>query len=75
MRTLKKDTPERFILVFLTKKVSRVIYTKEVKPSSDRKIIKLLTFDDLFPPLRLLKLLELRGLSRFATKMTLVHGS
>ena len=76
MRILKKDTPERFILVFLTKKVSRVIYTKEVKPSSDRKMIKLLTFDDLFPPLRLLKLLvELRGLSRFATKMTLVHGS
>ena len=46
MRILKKDTPERFILVFLTKKVSRVIYTKEVKPSSDRKMIKLLTFDD-----------------------------
>ena len=39
-------------------------------------MIKLLTFDDLFPPLRLLKLLvELRRLSRFATKMTLVHGS
>ena len=77
MRILKKDTPERFILVFLTKKVSRVIYIlKKVKPSSDRKMIKLLTFDDLFPPLRLLKLLvELRGLSRFATKMTLVHGS
>ena len=75
MRILKKDTPERFILVFLTKKVSKVIYTKEVKPSFDRKMIKLLTFDDLFPPLRLLKLLvELRGLSRFATKMTLVHG-
>lgn len=49
---------------------------KKVKPSSDRKMIKLLTFDDLFPPLRLLKLLvELRRLSRFATKMTLVHGS
>ena len=77
MCILKKDTPERFILVFFTKKVSRVIYIlKKVKPSSDRKMIKLLTFDDLFPPLRLLKLLvELRGLSRFATKMTLVHGS
>ena len=49
---------------------------KKVKPSSDRKMIKHLTFDDLFPPLRLLKLLvELRRLSRFATKMTLVHGS
>ena len=49
---------------------------KKVKPSSDRKMIKLLTFDHLFPPLRLLKLLvELRGLSRFATKMPLVHGS
>ena len=76
MRILKKDTPERFILVFFTKNVSTVIYTKKVKPSSDRKMIKLLTFDHLFPPLRLLKLLvELRGLSRFATKMTLVHGS
>lgn len=28
-RILKKDTSERFILVFFTKKVSRVIYTKE----------------------------------------------
>ena len=54
----------------------RLFILKKVKPSSDRKMIKLLTFDDLFPPLRLLKLLvELRGLSRFATKMTLVHGS
>ena len=29
MRILNKDTPERFILVFFTKKVSRVINTKE----------------------------------------------
>ena len=39
-------------------------------------MIKLLTFDNLFPPLRHLKLVvEWRCLSRFAAKMTLVHGS
>ena len=39
-------------------------------------MIKHLTFDNLFPPLRHLKVLvELRRLSRFATKITLIHGS
>ena len=39
-------------------------------------MIRLLTFDNLFLPLRHLKLVvEWRCLSRFATKMTLVHGS
>ena len=76
MRILKQDTPERFILAFFTKKLVGLFILKKVKPSADRKTIKLLTFVDLFPPLRLLKLLvELRRLSRFATKMTLVHGS
>ena len=77
MRILKKDTPERFILLFFhQKKLVRLFILKEVKPSPDGKMIKLLTFDNLFPPLPHLKLLvELRRLSRFATKMTLVHGS
>ena len=44
---LKKDTREKFILLFFTKKVSTVIYT-----GGDSKMIKNLTFDNLFPPLR-----------------------
>ena len=35
------------------RKVSTVTFlVEEVTPSADRKMIKLLTFDDLFPPLR-----------------------
>ena len=76
MRILKKDTPERFILLFSLKKLVRFFILKEVKPSPDGKMIKLLTFDNLFLPLRHLKLVvEWRCLSRFATKMALVHGS
>ena len=55
MCSQKKDTPESFILLFLTKKVSTLgIYTEGgylTKPSPDSKMIKLLTFDNLFPPL------------------------
>ena len=51
---------------------------KAVKPSPDSKMIKLLTFDNLFPPLRHShsKKLEVkwRRLSRFPAKMTLVHA-
>ena len=51
---------------------------KAVKPSPDSKMIKLLTFDNLFPPLRhshSKKLeAERRRLSRFPAKMTLVHS-
>ena len=49
MRILKKDTPERFILLFSPKKLVRLFILKQVKPSSDGKMIKLFTFDDLFP--------------------------
>ena len=37
---------------FSSRKVSTVIYIEEVKPSLDRKKIKLLTFDNSFSPLR-----------------------
>ena len=44
---------------------------EEVKPSVDRKMIKLLTFDDLFPPLRhLLINLFLFILAHTSSKMT-----
>ena len=33
-------------------KLVRLFILKEVKPSPDGKMIKLLTFDNLFPPLR-----------------------
>ena len=77
MRIPKKKTPRRDSFHFFSpKKLVRLFILKEVKPSHDGKMIKLLTFDNLFPPLRHLKLfVELRRLSRFATKMTLVHGS
>ena len=51
----KKDSPESLILPFFTTVVLfavRLFILKEVKPSPDNKIIKLLTFDNLFPPLR-----------------------
>ena len=48
----KKDTPESFILLFFSpKKLVQLFLLKEVKPSPDSKIIKLLTCDKLFPPL------------------------
>ena len=45
----KIDTPEKLHWTFFTKNASTVIL-KEVKPSPDSKMIKLLTFDNLFPP-------------------------
>ena len=48
----KKDTPESFNLLFSPKKSVRLFILKEVKPSPDRKMIKLLTSVNLFPPLR-----------------------
>ena len=47
----KKDTPESFILLFSPKKLVWLFIMKEVKPSPDSKMIKLLTLDLLFPPL------------------------
>ena len=50
----ENDTPESFIVHFLTrKKLTRLFFLKVVKPSAERKKIKLLTFDNLFPPQRL----------------------
>ena len=48
----KIDTPESFIVIFFyPEKLALLSLVKEVKPSPDRKLIKLLTFDNLFPPL------------------------
>ena len=44
--------PESFITLFFASKICMVICIEEVKPSPYRKTIKLLTFDNLFPPLR-----------------------
>ena len=44
-------TPESFILPLFTRKVSTVNLVEEATPSLDRKIIKLPTFDNLFPNL------------------------
>ena len=52
MRVLRKDIPESSIILFSTKKLVRFFILKKVKASPDSKIIKLLTFDNLFPPLR-----------------------
>ena len=50
----KRDTPGSFILPFFSpKEIVRLFIPKEVKPSPDSKMmLKLCTFDDLFPPLR-----------------------
>ena len=65
-----------FHCTFFTRKVSTVILLKEVIPSPNRKMIKLLTFWELAPVTKtLLKLaVEWRWLSRFPAKMTLVHA-
>ena len=52
---LKKiDAPKSFIVPFFfsLENIALLYLLKEVKPSVDRKMIKLLTFDNLFPPLR-----------------------
>ena len=53
----KKQTHRKssFYFFFFTKKVRAVIYAEEIQSSADSKMtkmIKLLTFDILFPPLR-----------------------
>ena len=52
VRVLKNDTPVSFILLFSPKKLVWLFILKEVKPFPDGKMIKLLTFGNLFPPLR-----------------------
>ena len=47
-----RQTRKLHCTFFFSRKVSTVIYIEEVKPSLDRKMIKLLTFDNSFPPLR-----------------------
>ena len=47
-RSQKMDTPET---VFPSEKLARLFLSKEFKPSPERKMIKLLTFINLFPPL------------------------
>ena len=50
---LKKWTPWKASLYFSSlEKLALLSILKEVKPSPDRKIIKLLTFDNSFLPLR-----------------------
>ena len=53
-RVLKKRQPGKlhFPFFFSPKKFVRLFILKQVQPFPDRKIIKLLTFDNLFPPLR-----------------------
>ena len=48
------DSPESFILPFSLEKLALLPLVKEVTPSPDRQVIKLLTFDNLFPPLDIL---------------------
>ena len=45
----KTKTPSSFILHFSPEKITRLLLLKEVKPPDDRKMIKLLTFDNSFP--------------------------
>ena len=46
------DSPESFILPFSLDELSLLPFVKEVTPSRDRKMIKLLTFYNSIPPLR-----------------------
>ena len=53
VRILKKGHPESFILLFFPpKKLVRLSILNQVKSSPDCKMIKFLTFNNLFPPLR-----------------------
>ena len=52
MYSQKIDTSESFIVLFSPEKSARLFFLKEVKPSPDRKMVKLLTFENLFLPLR-----------------------
>ena len=53
-RVLKNRHPGKlhFPFFFHQKELIRLFILKEVKPSPDRKVKELLTFDKLFPPLR-----------------------
>ena len=55
-RVLKKKTPRKasfsFLFFFHQKKLIRLFILKEVKPSPDRRVKELLTFNNLIPPLR-----------------------
>ena len=67
----KKKTPRKVSFYsFSPKKSVRLFILKEVKPSPESKMIKLLNFDNLFPP----QTVEWRRLSSFPAKMTLVHA-
>ena len=48
----KKWTPrqESFLVLFFHQELARLCLLKEIKPSPDRKVIRLPTFDNLFPP-------------------------
>ena len=48
----KIDNLESAVFLFSPEKLTRLILLKEVKPFPDKKMIKLLTFDNLLPPLR-----------------------
>ena len=48
----KIHTPESFIVLFHQKSQHGFFLLKEVKPSPDRKMVKLPTFENLFLPLR-----------------------
>jgi len=52
MYSQKIDTPESFIVLFSSEKSARLFLLKEFKPSPDRKMVKLPTFEHLFLPLR-----------------------
>ena len=50
---LKKWTPRKALLYFFSlEKLALLSILKEVKPSPDRQMVKLLTFDNSFLPLR-----------------------
>ena len=55
-RVLKKRHPGKlhfpFFFFFHQKKLTRLFILKEVKPSPDRRVKELLTFNNLLPPLR-----------------------
>ena len=52
-RIVKKQTPRNSSLYFFSpEKIALLSLLKEVDPSPDCKMLKLLTFDNLFPPLR-----------------------
>ena len=51
-RIVKKRHPGMLHYIFSPKKLALLSSLEEVKPSPDRIMVKLVTFDNLFPPLR-----------------------